>query len=193
MIKLLRRAFVSLFVFLVFAVEACQCPPSVLSLKECEKYEIIFKGKVVSAKTCDTRPGEAIFEVSELFKGNTEKKFRLYFTCKDDCAREFAVGDEWIIYTRYKQIDNAQMDWCSRSRKYFRFDKEDYYTELYGNDYDDELTFLRSTLGNHRVMEKKQVSEERNKKPNVTESIYILISSLGAIILFYFLINRFLK
>lgn len=193
MIAVLRHAFVSLFVLLVFSAEACQCPPSVLSLKECEKYEIIFKGKVVSSKTCDTKPGEAVFEISELYKGNSEKQFRLYYTCKDECAREFAVGDEWIIYTRYKQINNAQMDWCSRSRKYFRFDKEDYYTVLFGNDYEDELSFLRSNLGNHRVMEKKQVSEERNKKPNVTESIYILISSLLAIIGFYFLINRFLK
>lgn len=175
------------------SANACQCPVSGLSLNECEKYELIFKGKVISAKTCDNTPGLAIFEVLELFKGNSEKKIKVYFNCENDCSKGFLVGEEWIIYTRYKQIDNAQMDWCSRSRKYFRFDKEDYYSVLYGNDYDDELNFLRTNLGNHRIMEKKQHPEERNRKPTLNESILILISSLAAIVLFYYLFNKFVK
>lgn len=182
-----------IFALRSFSALSCTCPPTTLSQQECDKYEVIFKGKVKRVKTCDTKPGEAVFEVTELYKGNTEKEFKVYFDCKDECAREFGVGEEWIVYTRYRQIDNAEMDWCSRSRKYFRFDKEDYYTVLYGNDYEDELNFLRKNLGNHRVMEKKQVAEERNKKPTVSQSIYILIGSLGAIILFYFLVNRFLR
>lgn len=75
----------------------------------------------------------------------------------------------------------------------FRNDKEDYYLVLYGNDYDDELAFLRKNLGTHRLLKDMQVSESRNEKPGVMQSAIILISSLLVLILFYYLFNRFFR
>jgi hypothetical protein len=86
------------------------------------------------------------------------------------------------------------MDWCSRSRKYFRIEKLDYYTATYGNDYYDEVKFLREKLGNHRLLaDQKNMDVERNMLPSKTEFVVILICSLLAIILFYWLFNKFFR
>lgn len=188
-----KNILVCLLIVLGFKAISCQCPPTQLGLDECKKYELIFRGKVLNVKACELRPGEATFEVLELYKGNATAEFKVLYTCKEACARLFKPGEEWIIYTRYKQIDNAQMDWCSRSRKFFNSDKEDYYSVLYGNDYQDELSFLRKELGLHRLLAKQEISQNRNKHPSTTESALILISSLFALLLFYYLFNRFFR
>jgi hypothetical protein len=189
-----RFIFLLLFNLFFNSAISCECPLSTLGMEECNKYEIIFKGKVLSVKDCGNKFGEAIFEVEELFKGNATKKFKVLFECGQECSAKFTPGDEWIIYTRYKQMENALMDWCSRSRKFFKIDKLDFYTTTYGNDYDDELKFLRSELGNHRLLADNLTRvEERNKLPTSNETILIFISSLAAIVLFYYLFNKFFR
>jgi uncharacterized OB-fold protein len=173
---------------------ACQCPVTVLSLTECEKYEVIFRGKVLSVTSCDNKPGEALMEVLELYKGYAEKKIKVMFNCNEPCYYEFKPGEEWIIYSRYKQVNTALMDYCSRSRRYFSSSKEDYYTASNGNDYEDELKFLREKLGLHRLVETKQNSDySRNSLPNSTQSVIILLVSIAALLGFYFIFNRYLK
>lgn len=173
---------------------ACQCPVTVLSLAECNNYEVIFRGKVLAVKLCDNKPGEATVEVLELYKGYAEKTFKIMFNCSDPCFYEFKPGEEWIIYSRYKQVNTALMDYCSRSRRYFASSKEDYYTASNGNDYEDELKFLREKLGLHRLVESKQKSDySRNNLPNSTQSVIILLVSIAALLGFYFFFNRYLK
>lgn len=173
---------------------ACQCPLTTLGIDECNKYEVIFKGKIITVKNCNQNLGEAIFEVEELYKGNLPNQFKVLFECKVECAQQFNVGEEWIVYSRYKQIDNALMNWCSRSRKYFKNPKEDFYTVTYGNDYDDEVKFLREKLGLHRLLATvKNASEGRNIKPNANQTIVILISSIIFLFLFYWLFNKWYK
>lgn len=182
--------FISSFSF----VKACQCPLTTLSLAECNKYEIIFKGRIDSVRTCNNNFGEAFFVVSELYKGNITERFKVLFDCGVECALDFKPGEEWIIYTNYKQIGNAKMDWCSRSRKYFKVEKEDYYTTTYGNDYDDEVKFLRTNLGLHRTMaENKNAAENRNERPGTNQMILILVCSLVTVVLFYWLFNKYFK
>lgn len=186
-----------LFLALVFSIQqtkACQCPLTTLGKTESDKYELIFKGKIISVKACGDRYGEAIFSLDELYKGNSPKTFSVLFECGQECEQDFNVGDEWIIYTRYKQINNALMDWCSRSRKFIKNEKEDFYTVTYGNNYYDELKFLREQLGLHRFLKIEQSDDEkRNRLPTKTESIVILICSLSAVVLFFWLFNRYFK
>lgn len=175
-------------------MQACQCPLTSLSLAECDKYEIIFKGRVLSVVPCNQKFGEAVFEIQELYKGNAASRFKVLFECGGDCAIGFRSGEEWIIYSRYKQIDNALMDWCSRSRKQFSNEKEDFYTVIYGNDYYDETKFLRENLGLHRLLKDKVTSgENRNLIPKQWETALLFICSLLFIVLFYWLFNRFFK
>jgi hypothetical protein len=191
-----RFIFFSALVFLLraFPLQACQCPLSSLSMAECDKYEIIFKGKVLSVAPCGQKFGEAVFEVQELYKGNATSSFKVLFECGGECAIGFRTGEEWIIYSRYKQIDNALMDWCSRSRKQFSNEKEDFYTVNYGNDYDDEVNFLREYLGLHRLLKDEiTAGENRNRLPKQWETALLFTGSLLVIVLFYWLFNRFFK
>jgi hypothetical protein len=103
---------------------ACQCPLSTLDQKELQKYEIIFKGKIKSIKL-DKEKSEAIFTISELYKGMLADDFKVLFNDADVCKLELRAGDEWIIYTNYFQVDNAKLDFCSRSRKYIKNIKEE--------------------------------------------------------------------
>jgi hypothetical protein len=190
-----RLSYLLLFFAPVFTSLACQCPLTTLSLKECDRYQLIFKGRVDSVIACgDNNMGEAIIIVDELYKGVAMREFRIAFDCKDPCFQGFNAGEEWIIYTDYRQMNAAKMDWCSRSRKFFRIAKEDYYTATYGNDYDEELKFLRSNLGLHRVKTgAKNASEGRNIRPSNTQTVIMLLCSLGGILLFYWLFRKFFK
>lgn len=188
-------AFIIFFILSVQNTYACQCPLTVLSLDECSKYEIIFRGRVIKNTTCDSKPGEAIFEIKELFKGKVFAEFSVLYDCGTECASTFNVGEEWIIYTNYKQVDKARMDWCSRSRKFFKNEKEDFYAVTYGNSYDDELVFLRKQLGIYKVMEKKteDMQGHRNIIPSMSQLIITLIISLAVVVLFLYLFNKFFR
>jgi hypothetical protein len=192
----MRLVFILLFCFLIRPITslACECPLSSLSMNECERYEVILRGKVVQVKTCDDRPGEAVFEVLELYKGNASHNFKVLFNCNDACFYLFKPGEEWILYSRYKQVNTAYMDWCSRSRRYFSNAKEDFYTSTYGNDYEEELAFLRKNLGLHRLV-KEDLSQNysRNVIPDKAETVWILLASAIGIILFYVLFKRWVK
>jgi hypothetical protein len=173
---------------------ACQCPFTKLSLDECNKYELIFRGKIISSGGCIDKQGEVVFEILELYKGNTPMSFNVIYDCGVECAQSFTAGEEWVIYTNYRQISNAKMDWCSRSRKRFRNDKEDYYAVTYGNTYEEELNFLRKNLGTHKLLkEQAGKSEERNIRPSILQSAIMVLISIGAIVLFYYLFKKFLR
>ncbi len=190
----LKLFFLFLLFFNAYTSYACQCPLTTLGLEESNKYEVIFKGKVVSVETCKDKFGTAIFEVEELYKGNASKKFTVLFECGVECAMEFSEGEEWIIYSNYKQVDKALMDWCSRSRKFFKNSKEDFYAVTYGNDYYDELKFLREKLGLHRLLVlKESTTQNRNERPTTNQTILMLLISISAIILFYWLFKKYFK
>lgn len=180
--------------FIAGKVYSCECPHTTLSMGECNKYELIFRGKIISVKECKDKLGEAVFSIEELYKGIATQNFKVLFDCKDACAQAMRTGDEWIIYTNYKQINNAMLDWCSRSRRFFAVEKQDFYTVNYGNDYDDELAFLRDNLGNHRfIKESKTASENRNIRPSANQMIISLLVSLAAVLLFYWLFNKYFR
>lgn len=188
----MRIKLLTLFALLIGTTGlACTCPLTTLSLEETAKYELIFKGTVTSVRDCGDRFGEAVFKVDEVYKGNVTEAFSVLFECDDPCAKKFQSGEEWIIYSNHRQLNNAKMDWCSRSRKFFSNDKEDYYMATYGNDYYDEVKFLREKLGLHRLLvPQNNAADQRNILPDIRQSIIILVSSLLVIIVFYILFRR---
>ena len=174
---------------------ACQCPLTKLSIEECDKYGIIFRGRIIKDTLFELKKGEITFEISELYKGIVQSQFRVLFDSGDECAQVFSVGEEWIIYTNYKQANNAQMDWCSRSRKYFKNEKLDFYAVTYGNNYPDELKFLRDKLGPHKPLGAPEVKPDwqGNQLPTQMEFIIYLLLSIVGVIVFIYLTKRFLK
>lgn len=177
------------------SIFACQCPLTKLSIEECNKYEIIFRGRIIKDTLFELKKGETIFEVTELYKGVIASTFKVLYETGTECAQAFSVGEEWIIYSNYKQANNAKMDWCSRSRKYFKNEKLDFYKETYGNDYDTELNFLREKLGLHKPLASEQIKPDwqGNQIPTQGEFIIYLLVSIVGVIIFIYLAKRFLK
>lgn len=172
---------------------ACQCPVTALNEAEVNKYDIIFKGKI-SVVNLKGKNSEAIFTVDELYRGNLSQNFKVLFDDTDVCKLELRAGDEWIIYTNYKQIDNAKLDFCSRSRKYIKNLKEDFFAVTTGISYEEEMRFLQTKLGLHKLLkDNPNRVENRNQIPDKNQFIIILICSLLGIIGFYWLMKKVLK
>ena len=190
----MRTLFLTILIILISKLSfACQCPVTALNDAEINKYDIIFKGKI-SSVILKKESSEAIFTVDELYRGNLSQNFKVYFDDTDPCKLELRAGDEWIIYTNYKQIDNARLDFCSRSRKFIKNIKEDFFAVTTGVSYDEEMRFLQTKLGLHKLLkDNPNRVENRNQIPNKNQFIIILICSLLGIIAFYWLIKKLLK
>lgn len=172
---------------------ACQCPLTQLNAQELSKYEIIFKGNIKSIKL-NKENSEAIFTVTELYKGILAQDFKIIFNDADVCKLELRAGDEWIIYSNYQQIDNAKLDFCSRSRKYIKNINEDFFAETTGISYDQELRYLQENLGLHKLLkENPNLVENRNIIPTTNQFIIMLLCSIVGVLVFYFIVNKIFK
>ncbi len=188
-----QKTIVLLFILSCKLSFACQCPLTQLNAEELNKYEIIFKGTIKSIKL-NKENSEAIFTISELYKGMLAQDFKILFNDTDPCKLELRVGDEWIIYSNYFQIDNSKLDFCSRSRKYIKNIKEDYFAETTGISYDEEQRYLQDNLGLHKLLKKNpNIVENRNIIPNNNQFIIVLICSMIGLIAFYWLFNKLFK
>lgn len=189
----MKNLIIILLILICKLSNACQCPITSLTDKETNKYDIIFKGKIKSVKL-NKENSEAIFSIDELYKGLLAQDFKILFNDADVCKIELRAGDEWIIYTNYHQIDNAKIDFCSRSRRFFKNNKEDFFVETTGISYEEELRYLQTKLGLHKLMkENPNKVENRNILPTGNQSMIIIICSLLGLILFYWLFNKFFK
>ena len=181
------------FIFTTKASLACQCPITQLNEKELSKYEIIFKGFIKSIKL-NKNKSEAIFSVSELYKGMIAQNFKIFFNDEDPCKLQLRVGEEWIIYTNYYQVDNAKLDYCSRSRYYIKNINEDFFAEITGMSYDEELRYLQTNLGLHKLLnETSNKIENRNIIPNANQLIITLLFSITGLLGFYMIVNKLFK
>lgn len=190
---MIKQSILLLFLFVNTWLYACQCPLTALNNDEIKKYDIIFKG-TVNKITLNDKRSEALFNVITLFKGDVTQQFKILFDNTDNCKIDLREGDEWIIYTNYIQIDKAKLDFCSRSRYYIKNIKEDFFTEVTGVSYDEELRFLQTTLGEHKLLkENPNKSQNRNQIPNKNQFIIIIIISCVAMVLFYWGFNKLFK
>jgi hypothetical protein len=71
---------------------------------------------------------------------------------------------------------------------------EDFFAETTGISYDEELRYLQSKLGLHKLLkENPNKVENRNIIPNTNQLIITLIFSILGVIGFYILINKLFK
>lgn len=177
------------------SVNACQCPLTQLNEAETNKYDIIFKGKITQVNL-QKEKSELLFTITELYKGTITEQFTILVNNLDECKLEMREGDEWLIYTNFKQVTNAQLNFCSRSRKYFKNSKEDFFTVNSGLTYDEEIRYLQKTMGLHKCLKKNLDQtdvEHRNIIPTSTQFVVVILCSIVGLVFFYWLINRFLK
>lgn len=188
-----QKIIIFIFILVSKLSFACQCPITQLNEQETGKYEIIFKGTINSIKL-DKIKSEAIFTIDELYKGIISQNFKIIFNDEDPCKLNLRVGDEWVIYSNYYQIDNAKLDFCSRSRYYIKNIKEDFFAETTGISYDEEIRYLKTNLGLHKLLKADlNKVENRNIIPNSKQLVISLLFSILGLIVFYIIINKLFK
>ncbi len=190
--------FLLYFLLLTFSksVFPCDCPSiTKLNLDYCKQYKLIFRGTVQKIATCN-EINHASFRIQELYKGETIKEFELYFDCSSDCKMNFNIGETWIIYANYIQLNKPKVELCSRSRKLV--DNEiKLSTKYIANDlgFNEECEWLKQNLGIKTINKEeniKTVETHRNQLPEKEFSlVLILISLLFFLVLIYFLKKYF--
>lgn len=184
--------FFSFFFFSLFSFRpalACDCPPlKSIDSADLSYYHLIFEGVVDSVET-----GTVHFILNDLYLGSAPRKVPVNFDDSSDCRMSFTKGETWMIYSKYERFGKPAVLFCSRSRKLFGNEKEDFYTATSGNTYLAEKEYLIKNLGRREFVDKKLRDEPgpTNIHPTGRTSILLVVISIPVLLLFYYLFRRF--
>ncbi len=189
------RKLLLIFILLSENIFACDCPPlakpdsSVFA-----KYDAIFRGRII-ARSPDKAETFVIFKVIDVFKGVVGEEIELLDDRSSDCALNFDAGQEWIIYADYRKFGKLGADMCSHSRMMPANDTPDVYAVSHHMSYGREITVLEQALGKRDFYKKEENPLEKRDliKPSGWGMILLVIISVAALAIIYFLVNKFLK
>jgi len=177
-------------------VFSCDCPnlPKLTS-EYTNKYNLIFRGTVQKVSNCN-EINHATFQIQELYKGESKKEIEIYFDCSSDCKINFNVGETWIIYANYIQLNKPKVELCSRSRKLV--DNEiKVATNFIASDlgFNEECDWLKQNLGIKTINLEdniKTVDTHRNQLPEKEFSLVLIIISLFFFLVLIFFLKKYL-
>ena len=177
-------------------VFSCDCPnlPKLTS-EYTNKYNLIFRGTVQKVSNCN-EINHATFQIQELYKGESKKEIEIYFDCSSDCKMNFNVGETWIIYANYIQLNKPKVELCSRSRKLV--DNEiKVATNFIASDlgFNEECDWLKQNLGIKTINLEdniKTVDTHRNQLPEKEFSLVLIIISLFFFLVLIFFLKKYL-
>lgn len=177
-------------------VFSCDCPnlPKLTS-EYTNKYNLIFRGTVQKVSNCN-EINHATFQIQELYKGESKKEIEIYFDCSSDCKINFNVGETWIIYANYIQLNKPKVELCSRSRKLV--DNEiKVATNFIASDlgFNEECDWLKQNLGIKTINLEdniKTVDTHRNQLPEKEFSLVLIIISLFFFLALIFFLKKYL-
>ena len=177
-------------------VFSCDCPnfPKLTS-EYTNKYNLIFRGTVQKVSKCN-EINHATFQIQELYKGQSKKEIEIYFDCSSDCKMNFNVGETWIIYANYIQLNKPKVELCSRSRKLV--DNEiKVATNFIASDlgFNEECDWLKQNLGIKTINLEdniKTVDTHRNQLPEKEFSLVLIIISLFFFLALIFFLKKYL-
>ncbi len=200
-----------LFVYTCTSIYPCNCETSLpkISREETETYTLIFTGYVKKLYVVEKESGKeffAEFVVSQPFKGLVPRDIKIAYDGITSCQMRFLPGDEWLLYVKKDSVNKKWwVNYCERSRRYAEPGEEDEYTVYSGMTLDEELRFLGKNYASGQIVGEDTLTmiEEENKividsRRDVhygtpREKIILLICSLAAMIIIYWIIKRFVK
>lgn len=141
----MRKLLVIIFYFFtIFSEAQCTCDFILpMTFDATAGVEVIFYGKVIEVKEGCTDESIVVFQVQEEYKGGIKRSQEVLYNCGTQCGMSFIEGEQWIIYGSKNNAQEVIVDWCSRSRRRFENENEDFYRGLLESTFDQELDFLR--------------------------------------------------
>jgi hypothetical protein len=184
--------------FLCFLkIFSCDCPKlQKLNMEYCSHYSLIFKGTVRKVSTCN-EINHALINIQELFKGEATKNIELYFDCSSDCKMNLMVGETWIIYANFIQLNKPKVEFCSRSRKLI--DNEiKVASNFIASDlgFNEEVDWLKENLGIKKIITEDRIKTfdtHRNQLPEKKTSLLLILFSLLFFLILIFIIKKYFK
>lgn len=197
----MKNFFLLFFCFAFTYCKACECPPIDPVSKELIKnYDVVFYGKVDSVIPCSNSGiGTAYFTIINLYKGSAEQKVAIDYDCTSSCLMSFLKNDEWVIYSRYEGFNLLTVNICSHSRKKIIDGSADFYQISSGRSFEQENDFLKSTLGilsfsvHNELNDRQKEMHPQNEQPSSINKLWLLIISLLAMVVVYFVSKKFFK
>src|ERR1043165_11962 len=194
----IRNHVLIFFLFISRFTFACDCPPlAPFSKTAAEQYDVVFYGKVTAVNACDEKGrSTAYFLASELYKGNCEKEIRISFDCMSSCMMSFAKDEEWIIYAKYEKFDLLKADFCEHSRKKFPDDSQDIYLWNSRSGFDKEKEDLKALFGLQNFIASNDLQKQhdamgpRNEQPSGYSKLILLLISISAMGIVFYVIKR---
>ncbi len=176
---------------------ACNCDESKIAFSKSyiSEHQLIFRGKTVSIEKGEDYT-MAHFTVTQLFKGSAPKEITIYYSKKNECSLKIAVGEDWLIYADFKQLQKPFVEYCSRSRKNVINTNKNVDLQYAKTDLtiDAECEQLQEQVGLHNLSaQPADNNRHRNVIPGFTQRIVLILCSIAGFILIYFLLNKFLK
>jgi hypothetical protein len=186
-----RCCFIGLLLVIGQFAFACDCPPlKPIAVEQLESYHVIFKGTVTALGS-----GFALFTVQQVYKGKLTQQVKVLIDDTSSCRITFAKDDQWLIYANFIRYGNLQVDFCSRSRKYFADSTKDYYQSASLLTYESEVDFLKQKLGTQPLEKGNPDSAAMQQheliQPSMTNKFWLLIGSLFFFTLIIFTLKKF--
>jgi hypothetical protein len=185
---------VAVFLFFLTPCRSCDCESQQVNAASAAKYDFIFTGKVTAVSSCD---GKAIvtFFVDTLFKGSSFAEATLEFDCSTDCQMSFSKNEQWIIYAEYVNYGEANVKFCSLSRKRLGAGIADYYAVAHGMTFEAEKEFLRKNFGvqSINVPDKQDDQHHELVRPDFRQMMWYFVAGLVVLVIIYFIVKKLFK
>ena len=174
---------------------ACKCNPLLpISKNLCDTYNVIFYGMVDSiAESSEKGFNTAFFTIKELYKGNVQQQIKINYNATSSCMMSFSKNEEWLIYAKYKMFDHLRVSICDHNRKYFNESSQDFYQLTAQRTFNEEIAFLKSTLGIQPFAKANVLNEQReqfkphNIQPEPINKLGLVLVSVVSMVIIIFL------
>jgi len=177
--------FLVLFYHSSYAV-VCDVLPK-LSLEQCGHYDFIAYGKVETDFDCENE--KFSFQPIFIFKGfSKEKNIVLYTPCSDG-GLHVSKGEYWIIYGFLNNAQELRLSICGHSRKQIPEDQIDYFQDIRGSNFKDDLAFLKENFTLKSFGEKELLPKKYQK---VDPKLVPILLGVGLLFMLigYFVIKK---
>lgn len=191
---MIKQVFALFFFLCSYLVQsACTCDVILpMTFESTAGVPVIFYGEVTKVSEGCEEESNVYFRIIEQYKGHVDSHQKVVYKCGTECGMSFIPGEKWIIYGGLKNDQSITVDWCSRSRRSFQNQKEDFYKGLLGSSFQEEMKFLRSNFEVNKVF-KKGISERKYQQMNPKNIPWLLGIGAAFMLVGYLVFTRIKK
>ncbi|MGF9769798.1 cobalamin biosynthesis protein CbiN [Bacillus albus] len=117
-LRMLPVVIICSFILIIFPEKSYACDCITVSAEDAfQKNDVVFEGKVIGVGRKEGVGIEVLFEVKEIWKGETSSQIIIY-TNGGDCVFHFVEGGEYLVYSSQRGSEKRlHTNSCSRTKR----------------------------------------------------------------------------